>query len=117
MCNRRIFADVIVLHLSSLAYDLTHRNRGKNVHATIPKVNMGYDQYTVPVTLPVKTSCFPLACANIRPLPHAIFSNFFEERRTQNHPQYLSGLSRALFSTTFLEIGVYELNVRVERTD
>ena len=69
MCNRRIFADVIVLHLSSLAYDLTHRNRGKNVHATIPKVNMGYDQYTVPVTLAVKTSCFPLACANIRPLP------------------------------------------------
>ena len=69
MCNGRIFADVIVLHLSSLAYDLTHKNRGKNVHATIPKVNMGYDQYTVPVTLAVKTSCFPLACANIRSLP------------------------------------------------
>ena len=58
---------------------------------------------------------------------YAILSNFFEERRTQNHhdilakirgdPQYLSGLSRALFSTTFLEIGVYELNPKVERTD
>ena len=37
----------------------------------------------------------------------AILSNFFEEQRTQNHPQYLSGLSRALFPTTFLEIAVY----------
>ena len=38
----------------------------------------------------------------------AIFSNFFEEQSTQNHPQYLSGLSRALFPTTFLEIAVCE---------
>ena len=38
---------------------------------------------------------------------HAILSNFFEEQRTQNHPQYLSGLSRALFPTTFLEVAVY----------
>ena len=29
---------------------------GKNVHATIPKGNMGYDQYTVPDTVGVKTS-------------------------------------------------------------
>ena len=36
----------------------------------------------------------------------AILSNFFEEQRPQNHPQYLSGLSRALFPTTFLEIAV-----------
>ena len=36
-----------------------------------------------------------------------ILSNFFEEQRTQNHPQYLSGLSRALFPTTVLEIAVY----------
>ena len=35
-----------------------------------------------------------------------ILSNFFEKQLTQNHPQYLSGLSRALFPTTFLEIGV-----------
>ena len=38
----------------------------------------------------------------------AILSNFFEEKLTQNHPQYLSGLSRALFRTTFLEIAVCE---------
>ena len=31
----------------------------------------------------------------------AILANFFEEQWTQNHPQYLSGLSRALFPTTF----------------
>ena len=29
---------------------------GKNVHATIPKGNMGYDQYTVPDTVAVKIS-------------------------------------------------------------
>ena len=37
----------------------------------------------------------------------AILSNFFEEQWTQNHQQYLSGLARALFPTTFLEIAVY----------
>ena len=37
----------------------------------------------------------------------AILSNFFEEQWTQNNPQYLSGLSRAVFPTTFLEIAVY----------
>ena len=35
-----------------------------------------------------------------------ILSNFFEEQCPQSHPQYLSGLSRALFPTTFLEIAV-----------
>ena len=33
-----------------------------------------------------------------------------QEQRTENHPQYLSGLSRALFPTTFLEIAVNVLN-------
>ena len=36
----------------------------------------------------------------------AILSNFFEEQCTQNHPQYLSGLLRGLFPTTFLEIAL-----------
>ena len=61
------------------------------MHATIPKGNMGYDQYIVP------DDC---SCQ----IP--ILSDFFEEQRTQNHPQCLSGLSCALFSTTFLEIAV-----------
>ena len=37
----------------------------------------------------------------------AILANFFEKQCTQNHPQYLSGLSRALYPTSFLEIAVY----------
>ena len=39
----------------------------------------------------------------------AIIANFFEEEWAQNHPQYLSGLSRALFAITFLEMAVYFL--------
>ena len=42
--------------------------------------------------------------------PPAILSNFFEKQWTQNHPQYLSGLSRALYPKTFLEIAVYVKN-------
>ena len=38
----------------------------------------------------------------------AILWNFFEKQWTQDHPQYLSGLSRALFPATFLEIAVYQ---------
>ena len=36
----------------------------------------------------------------------AMLSNFFEKQWTQNHPQYLSGLSRAVYPTTFLQIAV-----------
>ena len=39
----------------------------------------------------------------------AILSNFFAEQSRQNHRQYLSGLSRALFPTTFLETALYEM--------
>ena len=35
-----------------------------------------------------------------------ILSNFFEKQWTQNHPQYLSGLSCALYPTNFLKIAV-----------
>ena len=82
---------------------------GKNVHATIPIGNMGYDQYTVPDDCSCQTyfCCFPLALENTFPWHFVpILSDFFEEQRTQNHPQCLSGLSCALFSTTFLEIAV-----------
>ena len=79
------------------------------MHATIPKGNIGYDQYTVPDDCSCRTyfCCIPLALANVRPWPFVtILSNFFEKQRTQNNPQCLSGLSRALFTTTFLEIAV-----------
>ena len=50
-----------------------------------------------------------IALANICPWPsQAILSNFFEEQCFLNNPQYLSGLSRALFSTTFLEMAVFD---------
>ena len=42
----------------------------------------------------------------------AILSNFFEEKWTQNHPQYLLGMSRALFPTAFLEIAVCEFETK-----
>ena len=86
----------------------------KNVHATIPKGNMGYDQYKVPDDCSCRTyfCCFPLALANIRPWN---FLPFFEKQWTKNHPQYLSRLSRALFPTTFLEIAVYTYDIHTGR--
>jgi len=37
----------------------------------------------------------------------AILSNLLEKQWTQNNPQDLSGLSRALYPTIFLKIAVY----------
>ena len=44
---------------------------GKNVHATIPKGNVGYNQYTVPDTVAVELTFVPFLqqLANIRPWP------------------------------------------------
>ena len=56
---------------------------------------------------PTFVAFLSLALANTFPWPFVpIVSNFFEKKRTQNHPQCLSGLSPALFPTTFLEIAV-----------
>ena len=103
------------LEVSRSAYTAISRKVvGKKVHATIPKGNMGYDQYTVPDDCSCRTyfCCFPLALANTFPWPFVpILSNFFKKKRTQNHPQCLSGLSRALFPTTFLQIAVYSVPV------
>ena len=106
--------DVISLELRPLDFGvitvISRKVVGKKVHATIPKGNMGYDQYTVPNDCSCRTyfCCFPIAIANITSQTScAILSNFFEEQCTQNHPQYLSGLSGALFPTTFLEIQLY----------
>ena len=40
----------------TLSTAISRRVVGKNVHATIPKGNMGYDQYTVPDTVAVELS-------------------------------------------------------------
>ena len=83
---------------------------GKNVHATTPKGNLGYNQYTVPTNCSCQTyfCCFSLALAreHTSMATRAILSNFFGEQGRQNHPQYLWGLSRPLF-LTFLETAVY----------
>ena len=61
---------------------------------------MGYDQYTVPDTVAVKiTKVASLSNLKYKSMAsRAILANFYEEQWTQNHPQYLSRLLRALFS-------------------
>ena len=56
---------------------------GKNVHATTPKSNMGYDQYTVPNDCSCRTyfCCFPLALTNICPWPLLPFFQISLENR------------------------------------
>ena len=66
-----------------------------NVHATIPKGNMGYEQLL-----------FFSTRKHASMTSRTILSNFFKKQWTQNRPQYLSGFSRALSPTTFLEIAV-----------
>ena len=56
---------------------------GKNVHATTPKGNMGYDQYIVPNDCSCRTyfCCFPLALAKICPWPLVAFFQISLENR------------------------------------
>ena len=93
-------------HDALIGIQLFEKGCEKNVHAAIPKGNMGYAQYNVSDDCSCRTyfCCFSLALANMSVASRAILSSFFEVQCTQNHPQYLSGLSRALFPTTFLEI-------------
>ena len=78
---------------------------------------MGYDQYTCfwHCSYRIYFCCFSLALANIRPWPLLSFFeiNFVWKTVTENHPQYLSGLSRALFPTTFLELAVLIVSAKV----
>ena len=76
---------------------------------TILKGTMGYDQYTVPHTAAVEPTffCFPSALADIYPWPLVPFFQISlknDELKSTHNCQYPSGLSRALFLTTFLEI-------------
>ena len=50
--------------------------------------------------------CFFSALVNMSMASRVILSKFFDEQWIQSHPQYLSGLSRALFATAFLKIAV-----------
>ena len=70
---------------SVVTYSYFEKGCRKNVHATIPKGNVGYDQYSVSddCTYGTYFCCFPLALANTFPRPFvAILSNFFKEQWT-----------------------------------
>ena len=64
----------------AITYSYVEKGCRKNVHATIPKGNMGYDQYTVP------DSVYLLLLLSFSTRKHtpmaspAILSNFFEEQ-------------------------------------
>ena len=72
---------------------------GRDAHATTPKGNMGYDQTTV-AGEPRRTLVLLLLSFSTRKhmslASRTILSNFSEEQCPQSHPQYLSGLSRAI---------------------
>ena len=84
---------------------------GENVHTTSMKGNMGYDQYTVPDSVAVEPTFVSVSFSTRKHtsiVARAILSNFCEDQLTQNLPQYLSGLSRALYPTTSLELAVFK---------
>ena len=64
-------------------YSYFEKGCRKNVHATTPKGNVGYDQYTVPHDCSCRTyfCCFPLALANICPWPLVPFFQISLENR------------------------------------
>ena len=75
----------------------------------MPKGNMGFDEYTVPNTVAIEPTFVAFYfLKHSQAYRHGLSCHFFkflsfsEEQWTQNNPQYLSGLSRALFTTTFL---------------
>ena len=54
---KRVYDSEVDLYIAVTLYTAISRKVvGKNVHATIPKGNMGNNQYTVPDTVAVKTS-------------------------------------------------------------
>ena len=69
---------------------------GKYVPATIPKGNiqMAHNQYTVPDTAAVEPTLVAFLF-HLQTYVHGLSITL-----KQNHPQYLTGLSRALFPTT-----------------
>ena len=81
-----------VLHYTAISMKVV----GKNVHATILKGDMGYDQYTVPDTVPV--ALLLLLSSSSRKhksvASSAILVNFFGEQWTQNQPQLCVSLTR-----------------------
>ena len=106
---RRLIRVLLNKRLKQMYTAISRKVVAKTVHSTIPKGNMGYDQYTCSRHCSCRTyfCCFPLALANICPWPLVpFFEIYLKNGELKITPQYLSGLSRALFSTTFLETAV-----------
>ena len=83
------------------------------MHATIPKGNMGYDQYTVTDIVAVELSfllllSFSTAKHKSMASPVLQISLKNSELKT-THNTYRDNLSRALFLTTFVKTAVYSL--------
>ena len=72
------------LHFAFCIFPFTAISRQveKNAHATIPKGNMGYDQYTLSDTVSVEPTFVPFLGTrkHTSMASCAILSNFFEER-------------------------------------
>ena len=73
---------------------------GKNVHATIPKCSMGYDQYNVPNDCSCRTyfCCFPLALANMCLWPLVPFFQISLKRVHSKPPTIPFGIVACTFS-------------------
>ena len=84
-------------------YPWKHVTRNERSNATIP---------TLFLTLQLLSLCLLLSFSTRKHTSmasRAILSNFFKEQCPQNHTQYFTGLSCALF-LTFLEMAVYKMN-------
>ena len=92
-------------YLSSSWQLFRERLSETNVHATIPKGNMGYEQYTVPDSAAVKPTGLLLLFFSTRKhmsmTSHTILSNFFEKQWTQNRPTVPFGIVACTFSDNF----------------
>ena len=59
-CNFELYVfGSIHIRVISMYTAISRKAVGKNVHATIPKGNMGYDQYAVPGTVAVESTFVP----------------------------------------------------------
>ena len=78
----------------------------KNVHATIPEGNMGYDQYTIPntyfLTINLLFFPFPQALANIRPWPLVPFSQISLKNLSERNATHIT--FRIIVACTFSDI-------------
>ena len=109
-CGLRCGASQRWLTQHTCLYSCLEKGCQKNVHTTIPKCKMGYDQYTVPdnCSCPTYFCCFLSARTNVSPWPLVPFFRISlknNELKT-THDTFRYGCVH-LFQTTFLEIAVY----------